>query len=843
MFKFKAKIKNIDLTKMNERLIYCLSFLLPVILMLGIFISKGIFPFGERSFLRTDLYHQYAPFHSELLYKLHNFKSLFYTYDIGLGTNFLSLIAYYLASPINILLLLCPSQYVIEFVSYGMIFKTGLASLFMSYYLYNKYKVNNISVVLFSLFYGMSGYFAAFSWNVMWLDTVAIFPLLILGFERLYYKKSPYLYIITLGLSILCNYYIAGMACLFLIIYFIYTVIISNEYRFKVIFKKLINVGLYSLIGIAISGIILVPTIFAFKYTASSEFNPPKTIREYFTILEMVARLFPFVKIENGLEHWPNIYVGILTIPSLVLYFMSKKFKTKEKIVNLTLLLFWIASFSINYLDYFWHLFKFPNSLPCRESYIFTFVILAISFKAVTKFNSFKTKDICIAFSIVAAFLILFEKDFLSERLEFQVVYLSLILLLIYIIIFMYIKNKKINKNIILYILLIVVSLEAFFNMHETSITTIKRDNYVGEVKNIRKALDYVKSINNDFYRVERNDRKAKDDGAFINYPSASIFSSSSYKAGTDFYKQLGAEAATNAYSITGSTPFLDSLLNVKYEIYNKDEPNANKIGKRLITTEDNIRIYENIDAMPLSFVLDNDFVESYDYSSGNPATNTNNFARAMNMPVMMENLKMVPNGRTSTTVAELDGDYYAFCRDKSIKEITVGFKDTARTFENLNRGFFMELGYIEKGTIIDFRNDTNDKDLLVECFCFNYSNMRNILHKIRENSDFKINFFNDNNIDYDINVDKEGRCVITLPYDGGFTVWVDGKKLTSDEIKKTFDIFMSFDLSEGTHNIKLKYIPEGFYLGLMLTILGLIALISLYLYRHNLKLYTNDKS
>ena len=73
MFKIKTKIKNIDLTKMNERLIYCLSFLLPVILMLGIFISKGIFPFGERSFLRTDLYHQYAPFHSELLYKLHNY--------------------------------------------------------------------------------------------------------------------------------------------------------------------------------------------------------------------------------------------------------------------------------------------------------------------------------------------------------------------------------------------------------------------------------------------------------------------------------------------------------------------------------------------------------------------------------------------------------------------------------------------------------------------------------------------------------------------------------------------------------------------------------------------------
>ena len=439
---------------------------------------------------------------------------------------------------------------------------------------------------------------------------------------------------------------------------------------------------------------------------------------------------------------------------------------------------------------------------------------------------------------MVSAFLILFEKTFLSQRLKFGVVYLSLILLLIYFILFRYLKNKKINKNIILYILLLVVAFEAFFNMHETSITTIKRENYVGEVKSIRKALDYVKGMNNDFYRVERNDRKTKDDGAFINYPSASIFSSSSYKAGTDFYRQLGCEAATNAYSITGSTPFMDALLNVKYEIFNKEEVNASKLNKRLITTEGDIRIYENNDTMPLSFVLTDDFIEGYDYSSGNPATNTNNFARAMNMPVMMENLKVLQRGIEADTVAELDGDYYAFCRDKSIKDITIGFNETARTYENMNRGYFMELGFIKKSTVINFRNDTNDKDLLIECFCFNYGHMKDVLNKIKENSTFRMNFFNDNNIDYDITVNNAGRCVLTLPYDGGFSIWVDNKKLDKPEIKKVFDTFISFDIEEGTHNVKLKYVPEGFYLGLMLSMLGLISLISLIFYRYNQKLY-----
>lgn len=55
LFKIKFSLKNC---------IYLLSFLIPILLMVLIFICKNIYPFGDRSFLRTDLYHQYAPFYS-----------------------------------------------------------------------------------------------------------------------------------------------------------------------------------------------------------------------------------------------------------------------------------------------------------------------------------------------------------------------------------------------------------------------------------------------------------------------------------------------------------------------------------------------------------------------------------------------------------------------------------------------------------------------------------------------------------------------------------------------------------------------------------------------------------
>ena len=62
-----------------------IAFVIPVFVMIVIFISRGIYPFGDRTFLRTDLYHQYAPFFQELKDKLSSGESLFYTWDIGLG--------------------------------------------------------------------------------------------------------------------------------------------------------------------------------------------------------------------------------------------------------------------------------------------------------------------------------------------------------------------------------------------------------------------------------------------------------------------------------------------------------------------------------------------------------------------------------------------------------------------------------------------------------------------------------------------------------------------------------------------------------------------------------------
>ena len=134
------------------------AFCIPVVIMVIIFAQRGIFPFGEESFLRTDMYHQYAPFFSEFQYKLSNGRSLLYSWNIGMGINFSALYAYYLASPLNWLLILCPKNLVIEFMTYSIVLKIGLSGLSFAWYLRKHGSKDDFGVAFFGIFYALSGY-------------------------------------------------------------------------------------------------------------------------------------------------------------------------------------------------------------------------------------------------------------------------------------------------------------------------------------------------------------------------------------------------------------------------------------------------------------------------------------------------------------------------------------------------------------------------------------------------------------------------------------------------------------------------------------------------------------
>ena len=233
-------------TILDKRAVFILSFFIPVFIMVLIFVQRGIFPFGDESFLRTDMYHQYAPFFSEFKYKLSHGGSLLYSWDLGMGINFSALYAYYLASPLNWLIVLCPQAYVIEFMTYMIVVKIGLSGLSFTYYL-SKHSIKKKSgIVFFGIFYALSGYIAAYSWNIMWLDCIILFPIVCLGIVRLVKTGKGLLYTLILGLCILSNYYISIMICLFMVIYFISLNVMDNNNNWRIFAISSIRYADYS---------------------------------------------------------------------------------------------------------------------------------------------------------------------------------------------------------------------------------------------------------------------------------------------------------------------------------------------------------------------------------------------------------------------------------------------------------------------------------------------------------------------------------------------------------------------------------------------------------------------
>ena len=306
--------------------------LVTFILFLDVMVLRRVYPFGGNCILRTDLFHQYAPFFSELRHKLLNRESLSFTWDSGLGANFASLYAYYLASPVNWLVMLVPENLLIEFITALIVLKTVLAAVSMTFYLAASCDEVRLPMAGFGILYALSGYMTAYNWNVQWIDCIWIFPLLCLALERLIRDGSIFFYIAMLFLSILCNFYISIMVCFFLVIYFA-AIVFMQRSGIREVVSAGIRFVFASILSAGMASAVIFPAVFALSGTASGNFSFPHEVKVYFSLFQVLARHMACIFPESGMTHeaWPNIYCGVAVFPSLVLYALNGKIPLREK--------------------------------------------------------------------------------------------------------------------------------------------------------------------------------------------------------------------------------------------------------------------------------------------------------------------------------------------------------------------------------------------------------------------------------------------------------------------------------------------------------------------------------
>ena len=199
---------------------YLLAFLFPTLTVLAALAITGCYPFGDRTMLTVDLYHQYCPFLVAFRDKFWAGESLFYSWNDGLGQEYYAAYANYASSPLNIFALLFTAKTMPVFIAFVTCLRAGLSSVFMLLFLSandNK-RIDNITVI-FGSSYALCGWFISFFWNIMWCDAVVLLPLIMLGLRKLFVERKVGLYAIALAVAIISNYYAGYFICLFLVLF------------------------------------------------------------------------------------------------------------------------------------------------------------------------------------------------------------------------------------------------------------------------------------------------------------------------------------------------------------------------------------------------------------------------------------------------------------------------------------------------------------------------------------------------------------------------------------------------------------------------------------------------
>lgn len=195
---------------------YILLSLITMGILFTAYYVKGIFPFGEKSIAYADIGQMYVPLLYHTWDVLHGLANPFLDWYAGTGINMISTDIF---SPFNIFFLFIPRDSILESMSFFLAFKVLVSSITCHIFIDKVF--NNINAgykIAFSTLFAMSGYVLQYYTNIKWLEVMAVFPLLMLGFYYLMKKEKIILYTVCVTLTMVISFYLSVQVMLFLLL-------------------------------------------------------------------------------------------------------------------------------------------------------------------------------------------------------------------------------------------------------------------------------------------------------------------------------------------------------------------------------------------------------------------------------------------------------------------------------------------------------------------------------------------------------------------------------------------------------------------------------------------------
>ena len=873
----------IDNEKIKKSIIYILAFILPIIIIASVFLLRKIGINSNRTILFSDMFSQYIGYFGKLKEVLSGDGSIFYAFNKSIGGNTIGLFAYYLGSPLNLIILLFPKELLANAILTIYLIKIGICSLTLAIYINKVYKKNDYSVLIFSLCYGLMSYNIVFHMNVMWIDGVMLLPLIALGIENIINKNKYKLYIVSLFLAIISNYYIAYMICIFSVLYFIYKGIIYK----KINGKNILGFIGSSLIAGGLSGYLLIPVVLSLMTGKASLKNLSDGIYVtesiFSTLSKTIIGSYDYNQILSGPA---NIFCGVIITVFLLLYFINEKIGLRAKLLSAVFIFILFLSFTINIFELLWHGFNYPVGFEYRNSFLFCFLIITLAYEAWINIDKLKIKDIIISVFICASvdIAILLQR---YSHVSVKKIAISFLFVLIYSFIFILFRKVSLKRSVINFLCIIIVICELSLNIYLIIINNIYiSQNYVKQyIEDLSPIVEDIKKDNDNFYRTEMTFNNTLNDSMLLNFNGLTHSSSTNEKNTMNIVDSLGYKTASTCEIYNqGSTIPVDSILGIRKlisvknpEIYSCYDHLENQYYNVIKDYEDYV-VYENPYALPIAFMvndslktLQQDNIDNlFDYTGSifdlmvNEETNLYNKLEVTD--IKLNNVEAVAElGENLYTKIDAEKDasiditiksqdsnpVYLFLKSNIYEDaIDNNIKGTirGRAVEVISNGGAEYAQFTGLGYNIQFIGNYNEGEEIkvtiklagdtttikeIQVYSCNMDNFEGVYKNLSlntiENTDYK-----DGYVKGDVTVTADKTLLYTsIPYDEGWILKVDGKDC---EYIKILNGFIGVELEEGQHNIEFKYKLPGFKVGLSISIISLIALGCIGIYNYKKK-------
>ncbi len=802
-----------------------------------------------------DADYQYVALFSHFSDILHGKASVCYSLSDSLGGNMYTIGAYYfLFSPINLIAFFFDRNNMYICFLLIMLIKTGFSGMSMFIYLRERigHGRDGISYIM-SLGYAANAYIVAYFYNFMWLDGIALLPIVMLGLDKLIAgdKKGRIIYVPALAICIIINFYVSFMICLFAAIYFIISFLIGKK-KFGIV----VDFTLSSFTAGLISCFATIPSMISILSRNESISNSIQSTWYNAEVLRnlMWGSISP-TQLNDGS---PLIYAGIFTFIAVIFAFISRNCKLPYKIKYGSILLILFLSTKINALDLVWGIGHEPSGCHYRYMFLAIFIMLTVAADGISnnydEDKKLLSKQSMISSGIlVVSYIILFfiyngniSRDLLVKNIAFTVVTAVVMLIVV---------NKKIY---LLALILLMADLGSnAYSCYKNSETIVGKN--VSTYNANIKSLDGVISNDNidDNYRLEYGtavQEMQMDTPLLVGTYGITGYSSLESKAKYEIIEALGYETTDNGDYLVyneDNTKAAEALLGIRYIVTGRDNPAGNIIGE-----SDRIKLYDNGVGLPLSYIADQSLTDINTANYGNYFEWMNDIYAAISpeSDAIFEQVDIKSCDIIDGNADINDGIYTALTDHTQIMIQALGNSELSG-ITYIRYGFDRkwpvqinayingeEVSLEDQKTVTRKLGNTDlQTDLMIivtidsgeefdmsqlGIYTENIDSLKTIASLMATES-VDLDIKSDSHITIDVNVDSEDKVVvISIPNEQGWSVYVDGNKTTEavDVIKH----LTAIKVPSGQHVIEMKYVPPGLRIGAILSLCGIALFVVL---------------